>query len=52
MMLGHVVGVKTRLIVGLDEFKPRFVIFIKRKVVSVQVVEYAELHNIAGYSVK
>jgi len=48
MMLGHVVGVKARLIVGLDEFKPRFVIFIKRKIVSVQVVEYAELHILPG----
>ena len=34
--------------IRFHQLEPRFVIFIKRKVVSVQVVEYAELHILPG----
>jgi hypothetical protein len=43
-MLSHVIGVKTRLLVGLDQFQARLVKFPERKIVTVQMVEYAEFH--------
>jgi len=44
MVLGDVVGVEARALVGLDDLEPLAVIPVERAVVLVQVVEYAEFH--------
>jgi hypothetical protein len=45
MVLGDVVGVEARLLVGGDDLEPLGVIAIERRVVPVEVVEDAELQG-------
>ena len=49
MVLGDVVGVEPRLLVGGDDFEPLGVIPIERPVVPVEVVEDAEVQTYSSF---
>jgi len=51
VVLGDMIGVKARAFVGLYKLQTRFIIFVQRKIVSVQVIENTKLH-LGGYIVK
>ena len=44
-MFGDMVGVETGALVSLDEFEPRFVVFVQWKIVAIQMVENSEIHT-------